>query len=319
MTIREAKSFGLNELENFSPSAALDTNCFLENILECDKTFLLLHANDSLPAEKEVSFKNAVEKRKTGLPVAYITNHKEFFGYDFFVTPDVLIPKPDTEILVENAAKKILHTLENDAASNQKKITRICDMCSGSGCIGLAVYLSVKNVLPKNVFLDITFADISQKALDISKKNAEKLCSPKIISENEFKTENAVFHFVKTNLFEKINNTDRFDFILTNPPYIPSKLVDELLTDGRNEPRLALDGDVNSDSTPDKNSSDGLSIIRRLIPQIKTNLSDGGFFFMETGEYNAEETASMCRKIKFQNVIILNDLEGQQRVVIGQK
>ena len=310
MTVRELKNHGISELKNFSPSAELDTSCLMQHKLNCTRTWLLLHANDNVSKEEEEWILQALDKRKTGLPIAYLTNHKEFFGYDFYVTQKVLIPKPDTEILVENAIKEI----------KEKSQCKICDMCTGSGCIGLSVFLALKNsgIEEKNLPF-ITFADISQKAIDISKKNAEKLCSPKIISENEFKTENAVFHFVKTNLFEKINNTDRFDFILTNPPYIPSKLVDELLTDGRNEPRLALDGDVNSDSTPDKNSSDGLSIIRRLIPQIKTYLTDGGFFFMETGEYNAEETASMCRELKFQNVIILNDLEGQQRVVIGQK
>ena len=295
MTVRELKNHGISELKNFSPSAELDTSCLMQHKLNCTRTWLLLHANDNVSKEEEEWILQALDKRKTGLPIAYLTNHKEFFGYDFYVTQKVLIPKPDTEILVENAIKEI----------KEKSQCKICDMCTGSGCIGLSVFLALKNsgIEEKNLPF-ITFADISEDALEIAKYNAQKLAGDFLHH----------FSFVSTNLFSNINES--FDFILTNPPYIPSKLVDELLTDGRNEPRLALDGDI-SPFGSDITEQDGLGIIRHLIPQIKNHLTPDGVFFLETGEYNAVKSAEIAEKCGFKNVRIIKDLEGQLRVTTG--
>jgi len=305
MTLGEAKQKGISLLENFSPSPALDINCILCHILQCDKTFLLMHYKDELKLEQESCFFNAIEKRKTGLPVAYITNHKEFYGYDFFVTPGVLIPKPDTEILVENAVSYIMEASET---YGKNKVLNICDMCSGSGCIGISVYLTLLNEgYPKEFFPNFTFADISPQALAITKHNAERLI-PNPVSN---------LRYMRSNLFDNV--PQRFDFVLTNPPYIPSDLVNELLTDGRSEPRLALDGDINPETGKATKNNDGLGIIKKEIPEIFSSLDPYGLFLMETGEYNAEETALLAEKCGFKNVQILKDLEGQLRVVTGRK
>ncbi|MCQ2596446.1 MAG: peptide chain release factor N(5)-glutamine methyltransferase [Treponema sp.] len=305
MTLGEAKQKGISILESSSPSASLDVNCFLCHILQCDKTYLLLHHRDEMDASKEADFFNCLEKRKTGLPVAYITGEKEFYGYTFQVNPSVLIPKPDTEILVEEAVNRI-H--EASSSYGKNKVLNICDMCTGSGCIGISVYLALLETgYPKEFFPNFTFADLSPEALAVAKANAQRLI-PKPISN---------LRFVRSNLFDNV--PQRFDFILTNPPYIPASMVNELLTDGRNEPRLALDGDVNPETGSVTGQNDGLGIIRKELPQIMKSLDPMGMFIMETGEYNAEETSVLAQSHGFKNVMILKDLEGQLRVVEGCK
>ena len=298
ITIRQFKNNASKELEGFTPSPELDVQVLLSHALKYDKTQLLLFAENHIPDDKLVWLNNAIGLRKTGLPVAYITGVKEFYGYDFFVTPDVLIPKPDTEVLVERAMELIIQAA---------RPLRILDMCTGSGCIGLSVMktlyalekVSVEN-LPQ-----ITMVDISEPALAIAKKNAAALLPDGEILQK--------ITFIQSDLFEKVEG--EFDFILTNPPYVPSKMVDELLQDGRNEPRLALDGDVAPVVVePVETTSDGTSLIKKLITQSCKHLAQNGTILMETGEYNAQATADFAQEAGFATEIH-RDLEGQLRVV----
>ena len=302
MEIREFKSWAKKHLSS-SPSAALDVSVLLEFFLGKDKTWILLHEKDELTAEQFSKLSDAVAARKTGLPVAYITGRKEFYGYDFFVTPDVLIPKPDTEILVESALTEILQKIQNE----KNGISSICDICTGSGCVGLSVikFLSERNEISSAKLPELTLSDISSAALSIAEKNAKNLLSKELFQK---------INLVKSDLFSAIPK--RFDMILSNPPYIPSKMVDELLKDGRSEPRLALDGDSYGTS---QKSCDGLSIIRSLIPQCMEHLNEGGILIVETGEYNAVETKTIFEKSGFSYVKIIKDLEGQARDVYGEK
>lgn len=302
MEIREFKSWAKKHLSS-SPSAALDVSVLLEFFLGKDKTWILLHEKDELTAEQFSKLSDAVAARKTGLPVAYITGRKEFYGYDFFVTPDVLIPKPDTEILVESALTEILQKIQGEKSG----ISSICDICTGSGCVGLSVIksLSGRNEISSAKVPELTLSDISSAALLIAEKNAKNLL-PKELCQK--------INLVHSDLFSAIPK--RFDMILSNPPYIPSKMVDELLKDGRSEPRLALDGD--SYGTSHK-SCDGLSIIRRLVPQCMEHLNEGGILIVEAGEYNAVETKAIFEKSGFSHVKIIKDLEGQARDVYGEK
>lgn len=309
MTIKEFKKFAYHELcscqmQKDENSVLLDINVLLEHCLCKSKTWILLNQNAELSQDVFEWLKNALELRKTGLPIAYITSHKEFFGLDFFVTPDVLIPKPDTEILVENA----IFAIKEKIKSNPNRILTVCDMCTGSGCIGISVLKTLSLDLTQNANLPLfVLADISQNALQVAKKNAENILSKK---------EQERIRFCHTNLFENIDLA--FDAILTNPPYIPNNLVDELLKDGRSEPRLALDGDITL--TGEKSSScDGLELIRNLVPQAYEHLSYGGLFFMETGEYNAKKASLICKQTGFKNINIICDLENQLRVVTGKK
>ena len=286
ITIRQFKNNASKELEGFTPSPELDVQVLLSHALKYDKTQLLLFAENHIPEDKLEWLNKAIGLRKTGLPVAYITGVKEFYGYDFFVTPDVLIPKPDTEVLVERAMELII-----EAA----RPLRILDMCTGSGCIGLSVMktLYALEKVPVENLPQMTLVDISESAIAIAKKNAAALLPDAHILQK--------ITFIQSDLFEKVEG--EFDFILTNPPYVPSKMVDELLKDGRNEPRLALDGDV-----------DGTSLIKKLITQSCKHLAQNGTILMETGEYNAQTTADFAQKAGF-TTEIHRDLEGQLRVV----
>lgn len=309
MTIQEFKTSSIDLLKNTSPSPQLDLEVLLMHLLNLTRTELLLHRNQTLTEDNLEWLNNALKKRQRGLPVAYITGHKEFYGYDFIVTPSVLIPKPDTEILVERAIELVIEKMEN----NPNKILTICDMCTGSGCIALAVMKTLIDVykIPYGNLPSFTLVDISQDALNIAIENARVLL-PDYLDK---------LHFVRSNLFDQFSLSGgwSFDLILTNPPYIPHSMVSELLKDGRSEPRLALDGDVtltgDAAYTIDGDlADDGLEIIKNLIPQAKNHLSPLGIILMETGEYNAKATASIAENHGFQTKIH-KDLEDQLRVV----
>lgn len=279
-----------------SPTPDLDINCILCSILNVDKTYLLTHSQNELTKTQLENLASAVNKRRTGLPIAYITGVKEFYGRNFCVSTAVLIPKPDTEILVERAAEIILQSVQT---------VKLCDMCAGSGCIGLSVFLAVKEN-PQTDLCKIEsacLADISEAALEIAKLNAKRLLRDE---------DKARFSFIKTDLFAEISDT--FDLICTNPPYIPHGEAAALLEDGRSEPLLALDGDANVDGTVSE-SGDGLAVIRRLVPAAFKRLNGGGTLLMECGEYNAQKAADLCREAGFSSVRIHKDLAGQMRLV----
>lgn len=307
MTISQARKFALSELK-FSPSPILDADVILKWILKCDQTFILFHSETELSEPQKNIFCSSIEKRKTGLPVAYITGIKEFFGYDFEVDKNVLIPKPDTELLVENAANFIE---EKFHAASDCKILSVCDMCSGSGCVGISIlkFIEEKKIIPKSLLPKIIFADISKKTLDIAKKNSLRLLS-------EFAFEKTVF--VQSNLFENLRQSRNglFDVIVSNPPYIPYSQTVELLKDGRSEPSLALCGDIDLNGNL-TNFDDGLEIIRNLIFQSVDFLNPGGILILETGEYNAFQTKKIMEDSEFKDVKIYKDLEGQFRNVSG--
>lgn len=301
MTIQEFKTSAIKKIKNVSLSPALDINVMLEHLLNWDKGYLLAHSNEELSAENLEWLENAVEKRMTGLPVAYITGVKNFYGFDFNVTPDVLIPKPDTEILVEQAIN-ILQKNNRDGVYSAENPVKICDMCTGSGCIGITV-LALSDFLPKKP--DVTLVDISIDALEVAKSNIIQILKTKTFMDN--------IKCIQSNLFANIPENEKFDLILTNPPYIPSAMVDELLKDGRSEPRLALDGDVTLKGAA-SNSTDGLEIIRNLLPQAKNQLAKNGTILMEVGEYNALEAEKLGQNLGFKTQIH-KDLEGQLRLI----
>ena len=311
MTLQELKSKIIEKLSKTSPSPKLDAEVLLSHCLGFSKTELLLKRDYEVPSDKEAWLRDATARRASGLPVAYITGHKEFYGYDFIVSPDVLIPKPDTEILVERAVDVILSKMD----ARGENLLTVCDMCTGSGCIAIAVaktLLEDERVAPDQL-PKFTLADISEPALDIARRNAAALLadhSSLVMSR---------FNFVRTNLFDAITDAIKYDVILSNPPYIPHTMVDELLRDGRSEPRLALDGDITLQgdrafADDGKTKDDGLEIIRNLIPQAQAHLAPRGTVLMETGEYNAEAAAALAAAAGF-NTEIHRDLEGQLRVV----
>lgn len=311
MTLQELKSKIIEKLSKTSPSPKLDAEVLLSHCLGFSKTELLLKRDYEVPADKEAWLRDATSRRVSGLPIAYITGHKEFYGYDFIVSPDVLIPKPDTEILVERAVDVILSMMD----ARGENLLTVCDMCTGSGCIAIAVAKTLleDERVPADQLPKFTLADISEPALDIARRNTTALLS------NHGNLVMSRFNFVRTNLFDAISEAIKYDVILSNPPYIPHTMVDELLSDGRSEPRLALDGDITLQgdracADDGKTKDDGLEIIRNLIPQAQAHLAPRGTVLMETGEYNAEAAAALAAAAGF-NTEIHRDLEGQLRVV----
>ncbi len=304
MTIKDFKSQAIKSLVK-SPSPALDIEILLCHFLQLDKTHLLLNQNTEIPEEKLTLLQDAIARRQSGLPVAYITGHKEFYGYDYLVTPAVLIPKPDSEILVEKA----IIFLEEKIQANPDRILTVCDMCTGSGCIGISVLRALyeQKEIPFERLPKFTLVDISAPALEVARKNTDRLCEEKLRER---------IRLVQSNLFEMLPY--QFDVVLTNPPYVPASLTEELLRDGRSEPRLALDGDVTI--TGDKSDSDdGLEIIRNLMPQLGEHIAPSGFFLMETGEYNMRGAENLSYRAGFRGSQVFTDLEGQERVLYGEK
>lgn len=270
----------------------LDMQCFLQSVLKCTKTYLFSH-DDYILTEKEKSeiFK-MFEKRKTGLPVAYITGHKEFYNLDFYVNPHVLIPKPDTELLVEKALEYI----------KENNFTNILDLCTGSGCIAVSV---LKNLNNKII---MTASDISENALKVAQINSRQL-----LTEEENKRIRFIHADLFTPLSESVFFSENYDMIISNPPYVPKDITSQLLLDGRNEPRLALDGDYKC------NTSDGTGLIAKLIPESFNRLKKGGMLLLECGEYNADKTEELLKKNAFSDTKIFYDLSGLKRVVTGLK
>ena len=309
MTIQQFKTESIKNLTQTSPSPALDVEVLLLHTLGFTKTELLMKRDFEIPADVLQWLQEAVERRAGGLPIAYITGQKEFYGYNFIVSPAVLIPKPDTEILVSRAVELILEKID----ASPDRILTVCDMCTGSGCIALSVLKSLyeSERVPAERLPKFTLVDISGPALEIARKNAEALLG----AQAELKLLERV-RFVQSNLFEQLPY--QFDLVLTNPPYVPASLTDQLLKDGRSEPRLALDGDITL--TGDKaQSDDGLEIIRNLMPQIYNHTVFGGFFLMETGEYNMRGAENLSYRAGFRNTQVFTDLEGQERVLYGEK
>jgi len=323
MDIHTARYWGMNSLSGsgnrerqiFRPSStpALDSDCILEHILCKSRTFLMAHGEKKLTEEEERQFRYDITLRGTGFPVAYITGHKEFYGLDFVVSPDVLIPKPDTELLVEHAEQELLlqPNIGNYVPGNTDGHPyRIADICTGSGCIVISLLCSTAGRTGRPIIA--AAGDISSAALAIARQNAERLLPDSLKHSVSFMEGDLFGPFDKA---AAGNRTRRmFDLILSNPPYVPAIETDILLSDGRSEPRIALDGDAGCTE-----SDGGFTIIRRLIPQAFIHLAPGGLFLVETGEYNAVRTAQLMKETGFSEVRTFRDLAGQLRLTQGRK
>lgn len=225
-----------------------------------EEAFLIIEEIYKIPrskilADKEKSYTSPavfeiLEKRKERIPLQHIFGKWEFMGYEFFVSPDCLIPRPDTEILVEKALEFI------------KGGERVADLCTGSGCIGVSLALNRPNI-------DLTMLDISENALNMAKKNAEK--------------HGINARFVLGDLRNALAG-EKFDVIVSNPPYIPTKDIENLSPEVKKEPILALDG-----------GESGLDIIDFLVNDGLLLLNDGGKMLIEFG-YDQEKSIDTCLK-----------------------
>lgn len=281
MNISEALSSGYNLLKEAQiESYIIDTQLLLSRVLNVDKLYLIMNRNEELSKEIEVKFEELLKKRKEKMPIAYILNDVEFMGLHYYVKEGVLIPRPDTEILVEEC----LTIIKN----NQLKT--ICDMCCGSGAIGLAIG---KHMEDTKVWL----YDISDTAIEVSSRNRE-------ILGLERRT-----NIIKSDLFERpLKEKMKFDMIVSNPPYIEEHIIPTLMEDVKNyEPHLALSG-----------GPDGLEFYRRICEDGKELLNPSGYMCFEIGYNQEQETKELLRENGFIDIYSLRDLGGNFRVVIGK-
>ena len=290
-------------------SLTLDADVLLQRFLNKPRAWLFAHDDADISPIRE-AFCAAVERRCTGLPIAYITGEKDFWGLSFHVSPDVLIPKPDTELLVERSLAIIR---EKAAALRQEQTLFILDPCTGSGCIAISILHTLETEGIRNICC--IAADISPAALAIARFNAQRLLSAEtqtrlhIIEGDMRALPETITRFRKSpssSSSSLISKPIRFDLIAANPPYVPSALTQELLKDGRSEPALALDG-----------GSDGLDFIRILTNNTRTVLNRNGVLLSEVGEYHAQAASKLFETAGFSDVRIHQDLAGQDRLIEG--
>ncbi len=265
---------------NGSESPRLDAEILLAQARHCRRIELYTQYDQELTGEQRVVMRELVKRRAASEPVAYLVGHREFFGIDFFVNADTLIPRPDTETLVVELL---------DLAKTLDRHPSILDIGTGSGCIAISIATSLPAAR-------LTAVDISQQALAVAQANADtQQLSDRI-------------EFLGGDLLEPLDPNSRFDFIVSNPPYVTTAEFDHLAPDIRNhEPRIALDG-----------GSDGLDLVRRLVADAPNHLAPGGSLLCEISPEQGEAARHLVdTHPDFTSGRIVHDLAGHPRVVVA--
>lgn len=261
------------------PDAALDARLLLFFVFHLDMTRWLLERKRILTEkdrEQAEKYRRLVGLREMRIPLQHLTGSQEFMGLEFMVNSHVLIPRQDTETLVEQVLK-----------DHPDECSTLLDMCTGSGCI--AVSLAVLGG-----YREVVGVDISGDALAVAEHNARRLC----------KKEGQI-SFIRSDLFEHLPEGRQFDIIVSNPPYIPSKVIEGLEPEVRDhEPVLALDG-----------TEDGLYFYRRLARECRKFLKPGGSIYFEIGWDQAGDVTSLLADAGFTRIVTVKDLPGLDRVV----
>jgi release factor glutamine methyltransferase len=293
MTIQETLAEGTRRLKMPSPSSFIDTPgldaaLLLAEILRVSREELIAHGNDPVSEKDREDFSHLVKRRRNGECIAYILGRREFRGLEFTVSPDVLVPRPETETLVEAALCCV-----DWLTKQQTESLSLLDLCTGSGAI--AVSLKKERAL-----LNVTASDISSKALEIAGRNAARL-----LDAGPANSANSV-RLIQSGLFENI--PDRFDIIVSNPPYVPSGSLATLSPEVRLEPCLALDG-----------GKDGLDLIRRIISLSPDHLLPGGVLLLEAGAGQMPDIRQLFESCGFAEIRTYKDLAGLDRVISGKR
>lgn len=280
MTIKDALRKGIDILKQANIEApAVEAGVILCHTLDCDKAFLYAHG-DKVPEDRQLEdFFERVARRAAGVPVQYITGCQEFMSLNFAVGPQVLIPRQDTEILVET----VMEHMKKLAAEPFE----VLDIGTGSGCIAVSFAYYMKNCR-------VTAVDVSEGALETARLNAVRAGVGCRVD------------FVRSNLFERLENRT-FDVIVSNPPYIPAGDIEGLQAEVKDhEPRAALDGGV-----------DGLDFYRAIVRDSVNFLKPEGLLAFEVGWGQAEDVCRLMRE-KYSDICVNKDLAGIERVVTGR-
>lgn len=261
--------------------AALDAWYLLEYVTGISKAMYYADSEKEVSPESAQKYMAYIEDRSEHTPLQHITGEQEFMGYSFLVNEHVLIPRQDTEVLVEEAMKVIRPGM------------RILDMCTGSGCILLSI-LKMEKERYYISDLEGTGADISGDALKVAEKNRERL----VVDAT----------FLQSDLFENISGEETYDVIVSNPPYIQTSVIEELEEEVRlHDPYIALDG-----------KEDGLFFYRKIIEDAKKYLKPQGWLLFEIGYDQAEAVSQLMEVAGYEQIIVKKDLAGLDRVVSGR-
>lgn len=264
-----------------SETPRLDTEILLAHARGCRRIQLYTDFDEVLSDDVRARMRDLVQRRAKAEPVAYLVGHREFYSLDFLVTPDVLIPRPDTETLVL-AALEVAKPLESP---------RILDLGTGSGCVAIAIAVNHKTA-------NVIAVDLSEAALEVARGNAER----RQVADR--------VRFLHGDLFAPLEADEQFNLIVSNPPYVPTAEIERLQDDVRlHEPHSALDGGPN-----------GLAVIERIIAKAADHLREGGSLLLEMSPEQAEPITRLLESTgRFTDIATRKDMAGKQRVIRARK
>ena len=270
LTLKEALAKAVDKLQQMEvPDADIDAWYLLSYVTGLDRAAFFLHGDEPMAEPDMIRYRDLVTKRGERIPLQHLTGEQEFMGLDFHVNEHVLIPRQDTECLVE----RVLPYVDGK---------RVLDVCTGSGCIAIAIAKLGKPFIVHGV-------DISEEALVVARQNATEL--------------NASVELFAGDLMTKMDG--QYDVIVSNPPYIPPSVIEGLMPEVRlHEPMLALDG-----------GQDGLGFYRRIAGQAVTRLAPNGRLFLEIGCEQTAAVAEISQKQGYREVQVFQDLAGKDRIV----
>jgi release factor glutamine methyltransferase len=257
----------------------LEASLLLEHAIQCDRTFVIGHSDRELSSQELQAFQGLVDRRAGGEPLQYITRHQEFFKLDFEVTPDVLIPRPETELIVEAVLGVFPGTSEFTFA----------DVGTGSGCIAISI-------LHERLSASATALDKSAKALAVAQRNASR------------HQVNVRLRLIESDLFRAVPENESFDLIVSNPPYVPDGELSMLQREVQREPQSALAG-----------GAAGLDVIRRLLGEAPRHLHAHGYLIFEFGINQDEAIAELVAGNIWELIEVRRDLQQIPRTIILRK
>jgi release factor glutamine methyltransferase len=252
----------------------LTAEILLAHALSCDRVRLYLDFDKPLGAPELAAFRELVRRRAAGEPTAWLTGRREFLGHVFRVDPLVLVPRPETELLVEAA----IALLPQEGT--------LLDLCTGSGCIAISAALARPDAR-------VVATEISTEALAVARENAAAL--------------GAAVEFLEGDLYGPVAAGERFDLIVSNPPYVPAGEIEGLSREVRREPRIALDG-----------GADGLDVIRRIVSCAPSRLRPDGLLVIEMHETHAVPLPALCLAAGFGDAVVHRDLAALPRWVVAR-
>ncbi len=281
-TIREVLNVGIDKLNTANiDNPRYDGRILLEYVLKCDRNYILIYGDNHVDSEDVETYLELINRRCTHFPLQYILGYQEFMGYEYKVNSNVLIPRQDTEILVEEVLKYV------------KTDNSILDMCCGSGCIGISIYKYFKDFMCthngelSNIQVDL--ADISLGAISVATENSNNL--------------QANVDIIESDIYSNI--TQKYNIIISNPPYIRSDVIPTLMEEVKEyEPMMALDG-----------MEDGLYFYRKIIGGARRYLYEQGYVFLEIGCDQATYIREIFVDNQFKDITVIKDLAGLDRVV----